>query len=165
MDDIKKTILGFTKNVAKTSNELLKTTKLNLNISSEEENLKSLYLEIGKKVHEIYAYGGSLGKFFDEKYAEIQKVEQNIQALREQLSIAKGVKVCPKCGRNVESGAEFCPKCGASLAGGMPAPEPAHVSAAEPEPEPPKPAGKTCPSCGAQNESGAKFCLSCGRIL
>jgi|GEM_PF-4884785 len=41
MQDIKGTILNLTKNVTKTSGDLLKTTKLSLALSTEETNLKN----------------------------------------------------------------------------------------------------------------------------
>ena len=65
MNDLRGTLANITKNVTKTSGDFLRTTKLSMSLSTEETNLKNLYMDIGKKVHEIYQYGGSLGKFFD----------------------------------------------------------------------------------------------------
>jgi hypothetical protein len=118
MDDLKGTFLRITRSVTKTSGELLKSTKLAMSISSEEENLKNLYLEIGKKVHEIYQYGGSLGQFFDGKYKEIQQVEHRLADLHSQQDTMKGVRSCPNCGKPVDRTAEFCPKCGYRMAPG-----------------------------------------------
>ena len=112
MSDIRETITNFTKNVTKSSGDLFKTTRLSMSVTSEQTNLKNLYLEIGKKVHEIYQYGGNLGKFFDEKYLEIEACERKINELKEQIGQIKGVRECGKCGKNVERTAEFCPKCG-----------------------------------------------------
>ena len=112
MSDIRETITNFTKNVTKSSGDLFKTTRLSMSVTSEQTNLKNLYQEIGKKVHEIYQYGGSLGKFFDEKYLEIEASENKINELKEQISQIKGVRECIKCGKSAERAAEFCPKCG-----------------------------------------------------
>ena len=112
MQDIRDTLVNITKSVTKTSGDLLKSTKLSMSLSTEETNLKNLYFEIGKKVHEIYMYGGSLGKFFDEKFLELEACERKIAEIREQISVIKGVKNCPKCGKSVERSAEFCQKCG-----------------------------------------------------
>jgi len=133
MGDLKDTLMKFTKGVTKTSGELLKSTKLSLALASEEDKLKQIYTEIGKKVHEIYQYGGSLGKFFDEKYLEIQKTEAGIQSLRDQMDTVKGVRTCSKCGASVERTAGFCPKCGAQmdLAASVPA---AREPAVRPDP-------------------------------
>jgi len=128
MSDIKGTIYNFTKSVTKTSGDLFKTTRLSMSVSSEQNNLKNLYSEIGKKVHEIYQYGGSLGKYFDEKYLEIEACERKINELKEQISQIKGVRECPKCGKSADRVAEFCPKCGVRFGA---------LSAAEASPTPP----------------------------
>ncbi|MDR1000179.1 MAG: zinc-ribbon domain-containing protein [Clostridiales bacterium] len=126
VDDIKNSLTKFARNVGRTSNELLKSTKLQLSLSNEEEELKRLYTEIGKKVHEIYQYGGSLGKFFDEKYKDIVQQEEKINDLRDQLNIVKGVKTCARCGAQMQRSVVFCPKCGAKVGEDV---ESAHASA------------------------------------
>ena len=151
MSDIRETITNFTKNVTKSSGDLLKTTRLSMSVTSEQTNLKNLYLEIGKKVHEIYQYGGSLGKFFDEKYLELEACEKKISDLKEQISQIKGVRECGKCGKNVERAAEFCPKCGIRIADAPPVehaptqeqvpPEGSSHPAETPAPHTPAPAG------------------------
>ncbi|MCL2461888.1 MAG: zinc-ribbon domain-containing protein [Defluviitaleaceae bacterium] len=112
MDDIKGTLFKITKGVGKSSSNLLKSAKLSMNLASEEDNLKKIYIDIGKKVHEIYLYGGSLGKVFDDKYREIVESEARINGLREKINAVKGAQVCPKCGKTIDRAAEFCPKCG-----------------------------------------------------
>ena len=132
MQDIKGTLVNLTRSVTKTSGDLLKTTKLTMSLSTEETNLKNLYMEIGKKVHEIYQYGGSLGKFFDEKYLEIDAAERKIADLKEQIGVIKGTRVCTKCGKTVDRSAEFCQKCGVRV-------ELNHAPEAEQAPMPPMP--------------------------
>jgi len=159
-----------------------------MSVSTEQNNLKALYHEIGKKVHEIYQYGGSLGKFFDDKYREIEACETKIAELKEQISQIKGTRECTKCGKSAERTSEFCPKCGIRLTDGptaepsLPVPElPAHAAPdpkphhietpqltaphpVEPEPLPPK-TTRQCRVCSAENDLNTKFCLSCGRIV
>jgi len=192
MQDIRGTLFNITKSVTKTSGDLFKTTKLSMNLSTEENNLKSLYFEIGKKVHEIYQYGGSLGKFFDEKYLEIEATERKIADIKEQISVIKGTRICAKCGKTVDRSAEFCQKCGIRVELSHAAIEehpvtqqpsaieqeftpPAETTptlgTAPPFPEPaavsapPEPMLRNCRVCNTENEATAKFCLSCGRIL
>lgn len=191
MNDVKGSIMKITNTIAKTSGDLFKSTKISLSLSAEEERLKAIYLDIGKKVHEIYQYGGSLGKAFDEKYAEIVKQEDKIQKLRQQIEIIKGTKACPKCSAVMDKNAEFCSKCGykagaseASLPdtvtptsdtpinvdnSDVPETETIEMSGIEtnyPEPETitlfPK---KMCRACGKEVENNDKFCLYCGRML
>jgi hypothetical protein len=162
MSELKDTLMRLTKTVTKTSSELLKSTKLSMSLASEEDKLKELYCEIGKKVHEIYQFGGSLGKFFDEKYKEIVETEGRISEIRMQLDLAKGLKSCPKCGKPIDKTAGFCPKCGFKLDGALDYDrQPATNSYEEARPT----ARKICASCHTENEPGTKFCLRCGRML
>ena len=171
MSDLKDTLMKFTRGVTKTSGELLKSTKLSLALASEEDKLKQIYVEIGKKVHEIYQYGGSLGKFFDEKYLEIQQTETSILNMKNQMETIKGIKTCPKCGASIDRGAGFCPKCGAQLETVVIADAPsAAPSATTPEPPvvkeaEPKKNRIICRNCQSENEPGSSFCLTCGRML
>lgn len=93
MSEIKTNITKLGKKVTTSSNNLIKNIKTNLKLNSAEEKLKKLYLEIGQKVHEIYAYGGSIGKFFDEKYLEIAKIEEQINELKSLLAKEKAKNV------------------------------------------------------------------------
>ena len=182
MDDFKGTFGKITRGVAKSSSNLVKSAKLSMNLSSEEENLKKIYMDIGKKVHEIYLYGGSLGKVFDERYQAIVESEAKIRDLRERLNLVKGAQTCPKCGKLIDREATFCPKCGSPVGEGSGAPDvrplagrsDAGVSmpplgeirpAVEAKPAEPAPPAPVCAACGAEAEPGAKFCLGCGRIL
>lgn len=176
MDNIKDTLTNVTKNVFKTSRGFLKSTKLTLDLSNEESKLKGIYVEIGKKVHEIYSYGGSLGKFFDEKYEEIAESERKIDVLRKDLDEAKGTKACPKCGKTADSMSEFCSKCGGNFVEASPVISLTdgewHDHRANEAPTPPPiqhvsgpQAQKNCQVCGKENANENKFCFSCGRML
>ncbi|MDR1209727.1 MAG: zinc ribbon domain-containing protein [Clostridiales bacterium] len=170
MDDIKSTITDLAGNVAKTSSRFLKSTKLSMALSSEEQKLKNLYIEIGKKVHEIYTYGGSLGGVFDECYARLRELDTRIKDIKREIAESRGLTACPKCGARVDRDSDFCPKCGSQLSGAAPAPTRSMVSPTyqtEPAPNAPLPAesGKACPVCGRRNGLGERFCVACGRAL
>jgi len=182
MSNIKDSLLKFTRGVSKTSGELVKNTKLSFALSSEEEKLRQVYLDIGKKVHEIYQYGGSLGKFFDEKYTEIQQIESAIAELRHQIDTIKGVKSCPECGDGIQRGASFCPKCGYQVHDSKsgrkekPLPTVEQPTVEQPikeqpipeqplEEQPPMKNSIACRHCSSENEPSSRFCLTCGRML
>jgi len=189
MSNIKDSLLKFTRGVSKTSGELVKNTKLSFALSSEEEKLRQVYLDIGKKVHEIYQYGGTLGKFFDEKYSEIQQIESAITELRNQIDTIKGVKSCPECGDGIQRGASFCPKCGYqvhdSKSSRKEKKQPIHEDSTptieqaigeQAVVEQPIPEQQfeeqasiknsvSCRHCQSDNEPNSRFCLTCGRML
>jgi len=178
MGNWKTTLGNITRSITKTSGTLVKTTKLSISLSSEEGRLQQIYVDIGKKVHEIYAYGGSLGKAFDEKYKGIIEVEAKIAELRAQLDAAKDARTCRVCGQVTARSAEFCPKCGKAFEDGAPGmsypvepqmeegngtmrvsyPAVVNVELSE---EPKKP----CAVCGKENDASDRFCLYCGRML
>jgi chromosome segregation ATPase len=176
MSDLRGTITNAAKSAAKTSGDLLKSAKLNMNLSSAEGSLKNLHFEIGKKVHEIYQNGGTLNehaRWFDEKYSQIVQVEKNICEIKEQLDELRGIRKCPKCEKQTDRASEFCSKCGIRF-------EIAETIAAtvsetvieEPETPPAAfdmqraaPPPRKCRVCGSENDALTKFCFSCGRLL
>lgn len=134
MEEIKSILNNLGKNIKKTSTQILKNTKLSMQLSSEEEKLKSLYIEIGKKVYEIYSYGGNIGPFFDEKYSQIKQIENKIKDIKQKIETNKqenkttvdtnfntqnnampDFKNCPSCGQTNKSSDNFCLKCGRYL--------------------------------------------------
>lgn len=174
MEDIKGALSKITKTITKTSGDVVKTTKLNINLANEEEKLKALYMDIGKKVHEIYAYGGSLGEFFDNKYNEILNVKKSIDRLKSEIDTVKGTKTCANCGKSISRNSEFCPKCGARMDNSF-----ENIQNDEINPEFKNkqqfeniqsknenlPKVKICTVCKCKNKIDDKFCISCGRIL
>lgn len=178
MDEVKKGVANVARSIAKGSGTLIKTTKLTLDLSGEESKLKALYSEIGKKVHEIYSYGGSLGEYFDQRYQDILEHQRKIDDIKEALDIAKGVKTCPKCGKASPRASAFCPKCGEVISDVPEMTEAAARTAYSHPPSgnafddvpssqipPPPITSKICNVCGSTNSPSDRFCLSCGRIL
>lgn len=179
MDDVKKGIAGAAKAITKGGGTLIKTTRISLSLTNEESKLNAIYNEIGKKVHEIYSYGGSLGEYFDAKYVEILARQNRINELKAARDVAKGIITCANCGKTANRGSDFCPKCGANISEAASAAEPAehrtpeavqpHIPESQVAPVQPDvqaaPATKQCGVCGSENAASDRFCLSCGRIL
>jgi len=171
MSDFKENFGKAAKSVAKGTGAIVKTAGLSIKLSNEEANLKSIYADIGRAVHEVYKRGGSLGLVFDEKHELILKSEAKIAELKTKLEIAKGTITCGKCAATSKRESAFCPKCGGALT------EEAADAAIEakptreippeqvPPPAPAAPTGKICNVCGTNNDAGDRFCLSCGRIM
>lgn len=179
-NDWRSKIVRAAKTVKDTSGDLYKTSKLNLALGSEQENLKKIYLEIGQKVHEIYQYGGNLGTFFDQKYEEIQKIEEKIEILKKQLEEYKKVKICPHCMKNMDQKATFCPHCGKKIQEITETKEVQDeirpevkqksqsledISIQDTISEKPMEDTKICPVCKAENSPEDRFCMSCGRAI
>ncbi len=153
MEDLKSTLSKLTKTITKTSSDVIKSTKLNINMANEQEKIKEIYIEMGKKVQEIYSYGGELGEFFDKKISELNSALEDIKKLEDEVSKIKGKRDCPKCKTAVSLESSFCPKCGAQM----------FENKTETKNNENK--NKTCPVCGCINNYNDKFCISCGRAL
>lgn len=168
MSYLEKDIKVLTENISKTSNSFLRKAKIKYSLHQEDEKLKKIYVDIGKKVHEIYAYGGSLGKYFDQKYLEIQKLELNINELDSQFENNKDIIICKVCKNKNPLISDYCGKCGSRLKGlntkdDLPNKEIKKVQ--ESLNKSSLYAEVLCKYCGSSNRTDNKFCLQCGRSL
>lgn len=137
---------------AKKSGELVETTKLNVNINSEEDKVQKLCTQIGRKVYEKYSAAGIADEDVKDMCEAIKVHEQNIKSLRDKIMEVKGVKTCANCGSEMDKAQLFCAKCGSRIE--VPAP-----AAATYEPVAPM---LSCPSCGTIQQAGSVFCANCG---
>jgi NAD-dependent SIR2 family protein deacetylase len=138
---------------AKKSGELVEITKLNVNISSEEDKIHKLYAQIGKSVFEKYTASGVVEDDLKEACEAIKVIDQNIKVLKNKIVEVKGTKQCISCGSEMDRAQLFCSKCGAKNEGSL-----------VPDAEEPVQQAKvpTCPSCGAVLTAGSAFCTNCG---
>lgn len=98
------------KDVARKTKELADTAKLNMQISNEEDNIKSKYIEIGKLYYELFS--ASPDEKFSEFCSSISESRNKIDTLKVQIQEIKGVKKCSKCGAEIAYTATFCSSCG-----------------------------------------------------
>ena len=138
---------------AKKSGELVETTKLNVNINSEEDKIQKIYTQIGKTLSEKYSATGVADDDVKESCEAVKVHEQNIKSLRDKIMEVKGSKLCINCGTEMDKAQVFCSKCGAK--NDLPAPE---AAAEAPQAE----ATLTCPACGSVLQPGSVFCTNCG---
>ncbi len=151
------------KDVAKKTKELADVTKLNMQIGSEEDNIKNNYVEIGK------LYYGLFSSSPDERLAplcsSITESLNKINTYKEQIQTIKGIKKCPKCGAEIADSALFCSVCGNKTS-----------SEEEKEPEEAKTETKeeapvveetpsSCPACNEPIDKNAAFCSKCGQKI
>jgi len=142
--------------VTKKSSELVEVTKLNANISSEEDKINKLYTQIGKAVYENFHQTGNAPDIVKEACEQIAAHQENIRALKEKIAEVKGIKSCINCGAEMERPQLFCSRCGTKNE----IPQTATVN--QPQEAP---ANSECPSCGTAVIPGAAFCTNCGTRL
>lgn len=87
--------------------------QLNGRVSEEKKALNQIYMEMGKKLYELYKDAPLEG--FE---AEMQSVEEKfsmIDLLQDQIRGVKGVSLCPNCNMEVGAGERFCSNCGEKM--------------------------------------------------
>ncbi|MDE7000083.1 MAG: hypothetical protein K2P73_07280 [Lachnospiraceae bacterium] len=107
------TISNKSKDVARKAKELAEISNLNSQISTQEEIIDKLCLEIGKVVY------NKRETFPDdeltEKYTAVTNAYAEIARLNSAIITAKGAKQCPGCGIEVALENTFCPSCGTAV--------------------------------------------------
>ena len=100
------TISNKSKDVARKAKELAEIS----NLSTQEEIIDKLCLEIGKVVYD------KRETFPDdeltEKYTAVTNAYAEVARLNSAIITAKGAKQCPGCGIEVALENTFCPSCG-----------------------------------------------------
>jgi len=74
---------------AKKSGELVEITKLNANISSQEDSIKKCYIKMGQMCFEMYKENNLGSQDLQEVCKEIVAYQDKIEELREQIAKVK----------------------------------------------------------------------------
>lgn len=114
-DNIGKKVGDIAQTAAKKSSDLVETTKINMNINSEEESIKNLYKEIGEVFYEKYGSNPGNDGVIVALCEKIRAHEETIKDLKEKSNEKKNINICPTCGDEVEKEKAFCGKCGADM--------------------------------------------------
>ena len=125
------------------SKEVAEVTRLNMEISTFNQNIKDLYFKAGEYVLESgLTFENAVLKGY---YEQLETIRQNIADTQEKIREAKNITICPKCGAEVPRTSRFCDKCGTEL-----------IQSSEEE------AVNLCKNCGNPLEKDALFCGNCG---
>lgn len=135
----------MTQSAVNKSKELVEITKLNLNISNAEEEIKKCMQEIGEYVvkENLLADHEEIKELLE----KINNYKNSIQIDKEKVLELRAVNICSECGAEVPRTSKFCNKCGAS----MPSEKEENLSKE-----------RICPQCGAVLDEDTVFCGECG---
>ena len=112
LDNITRRVSDTAKAAAKKSGSVVEVTKLNMNISTEEEKIRKIYNDIGKQLYEDYAEGKIVGEKLLEFCTRIDEILANINEMRLKILELRNVKACLNCGMELDLEMEYCYKCG-----------------------------------------------------
>ena len=108
-----KKISNVGQETVKKTKEIAEISKISSKIKDEEKKLNGLYTELGKKYFSLYSRN---------QVAEIQDIcscitesLQVLEAMKKELQLIKGIKICSNCGTEQDNTVAYCSKCGAKL--------------------------------------------------
>lgn len=107
------TITGKSKDVAGKVKEVAGVASLNAKILAKEDQIKSVYIELGKYVYENHKE--DIPEEIADQFAAIDSAVEEIEKMKEEIRTLKGVNKCPECGKEAEKYMLFCPYCGAKM--------------------------------------------------
>lgn len=112
LDNITKRVTDTAKAAAKKSGSVVEVTRLNMNISAEEEKVRKIYADMGKQLYEDYTEGKIVGEKLLGHCEKIDEIVSNIDGMREKVLELRNVKACPNCGMELDVDMTYCYKCG-----------------------------------------------------
>lgn len=110
---ITETISDTSKVVAQKAKDISDLTRLNSQISTEENRINAAFLAIGRRYFEENA--GEVSEEYISDFSAINDARAKIRSYQDQISIIKGICTCQNCGTEVSNEAVFCSTCGAKL--------------------------------------------------
>lgn len=153
MDFLNKTkasLLNAGSTLSHKANSVSETVSLTMKIREDEKKIDAGIAALGKTILEQHAEQAQA--LCPELYAEICAAKEQLEKDKKELSLKRGLQLCPNCGSEQSLKAVHCSACGAKL----------------PEVEQPEapveqaPVQLVCKNCGETLAAGSAFCPSCG---
>lgn len=140
----------ITKSAVSKSKEMAEITRLNMEISGNEQKIKELAAQIGMCVVEQQLF--SENEQITEWSNKIRELQEAVAKNQSTIQEIRNINICPNCGAEVSRTSNFCDKCGSPMNRSV-----LENSAASAFP--------VCPNCGEKMEPGTQFCTNCGTKL
>lgn len=116
---------SFVKEVGDRATDTVKIGKLNMQINEENAAITKILHQIGEMYFAAWSCGNEPGDAIARLCAEAEGHRRNIDQIRGQISLLRGLGLCAHCGAENSRNAAFCSACGHAL----------HVKAQTPEQE------------------------------
>lgn len=138
--------------------EMAEITRLNIEITSYEDQIKEAKIKIGDLVLESglpVPEGTDIPVFID----TIHGLKSKIDDTAAKIQAIKNINTCKQCGADVPRGEKFCGKCGNPMQTTEVISEAAEVISEAAA------ASTQCPDCGTEIPDGSSFCSNCGKSI
>jgi rubrerythrin len=96
----------------KKSEDLLSISRLNIEISSIEDSIEKLYIEIGEYVYKKYCKGKFSEHELEDYFKSLNKYNKEITKFKKEIAKIKSRRDCSTCGHEISSTSKYCPICG-----------------------------------------------------
>ncbi len=138
-DNLGKSVTTTGRSTIQKTKEMADISKLNSQITENNNRIVRLYTEIGEKYCTLHADDAEpqLANLVD----AVVKMRQEIDSWNDQIQSLRGLTKCPNCGKVIPKNMVFCSGCGKRVM-------PKNVT--------------PCPRCGAVVSKGVLFCPQCG---
>lgn len=103
------------KSIVKHTSNAINGTKLSISINEANNKIKDIYTQIGKAIYEAHISEDGSDLNFDEEFAQIEQLKQDVETLSVKKAELKDSVRCHECGTLNKTEADFCFKCGATL--------------------------------------------------
>lgn len=120
---------------------------LNGKIDIAKKDLKQTFADLGEKFYQ--EKGKEVPEEYKAYFERIEQIKKVIADAQQELRNLNGIRICPRCGADVERDCVFCTNCGNKME--------------EPVPNKPMPGKILCRSCGREIAKESKFCNFCGQ--
>lgn len=149
INDVKEKISKTSQSTVQKAKELSETAKLNAAITDMEKQIAELYQEIGGKVYRYYR-NDPISKIHEQIH-QVTVLYKNIEDYKKQIENLSAIKMCKKCGTQVDKAMRFCYNCGNEFTM-TPSETPASIK-------------KEYCTCGNKIVHGSIYCTACGKKI
>ena len=111
-DKLSETLTNASKDVSQKAKDLSGVAKLTMDIHTKEDQVQKMYAQIGELYFEEHNNDETAAY---QQMAQIKETLSVIEDMKKELSELKGVKICPRCGKEIDKEDTYCKSCGAKL--------------------------------------------------
>lgn len=101
------------KKVAQKAKEVSELTKLNGQLTIEENRKNTAFLAVGKRFFEEST--GEVSTEYISDFSVINEANANIEEIKNQIKLIKKIYYCPNCGASMSINVSFCSSCGSKV--------------------------------------------------